>query len=42
MNEYQWNPLGIVRLKKTETVRACEMTYRERARNPVNVSLMCL
>src|SRR4029453_9960246 len=29
LNEYQRNPLGIVRLKKTETGRACEMTYGE-------------
>ena len=32
MNEYEWNPLWIVGLKETETARACEMTYRERAR----------
>ena len=31
MDEYQWNPFGIVRLKKTKTFRASEMTYRERA-----------
>ena len=31
MDEHQWNPFGIVWLKKTETFRASEMTYGKRA-----------